>query len=226
MTQPSTRWHSGTWWAGVSGVAAIIGVIIAVLAWLHPFSSSDSRGNTAGGNSNVEDGGFARTPNLGLEIYQDDERVSLHPESNHVSASLASHRFEIRFAALQENQGIHICASTDDSIFQVSNLFDAGQCFGYGSGFADSNAGSETILVGQSGHSYLIDDRIALASDGFQTIYISNIVDGPDAQPRQKPWGEIYLTILKDRGPNDDPLNTPSPHVDPSGLEFLELNCS
>jgi hypothetical protein len=214
MKQPIMRWHSATWWAGVTAVVAIIGVIVAILAWLHPFSS----------DANVKDEGLARTPNLGLEIYQDSKRVPLHPQSNHVKASLASRRFEIRFATLQENQGIHICAWTDDSVFQMSNLFDPGQCFGYGSGVADSNAGSEDLFVGQHGHNYLVNSRIAPAGDGFQTIYIANIVDGLGAPPRQEPWGQLYLAVLEDPGPNDDPLNTPTPHVDPGQLDFLELN--
>jgi hypothetical protein len=42
-----SRWHSTGWWAGVSGIATIIGLIIALIAYLYPRGPADqSSGST------------------------------------------------------------------------------------------------------------------------------------------------------------------------------------
>lgn len=136
-----------------------------------------------------------------------------------------SQAFEIRFAALQRDQGIHVCAWTDGSVFGP-DLFDVGRCFGPGSGMADTYAGSEDLILTPEGHNYYFGDRIALAGDGFQTIYVTNLRDQFSMTERPKPWGKIYLAVVRDRGPNDDPLVTPVPSTSPYGIgrDNIELD--
>jgi hypothetical protein len=40
--KPGTAWHSRSWWAGIGGIATLIGTLVAAVAWLHPLSSGGS----------------------------------------------------------------------------------------------------------------------------------------------------------------------------------------
>lgn len=41
----AARWHSASWWSGAAGIAAILSVAIALLAWLLPRSPDDPAGS-------------------------------------------------------------------------------------------------------------------------------------------------------------------------------------
>jgi hypothetical protein len=216
-----SEWSSAGWWTGVSGLATVLALVWAIWVYYRPRPAGPGERRRPG-----EDG-VARTPWLGLQLYQDGKRVLMstqrrgrHDLNPLCVAPLRSGRFELHLARLPRDVGLHIAAWTDDSIQKLRDgmPLDETVFFVPGTGLADTGAGSEALVLDPEAHNYLVGERLATVSDQVQAVHVADLRQG--LAPIRKPWGDIYLTIMQD---GDDPDGEA---VDLSRVEFLKLSFS
>lgn len=207
-----TSKHHHSWWGTIAGkttavlaVIASIATIITVVPVLAAFFQKEP----------VTE--FQRTPELALEFWDGTSNKQYPMNSEqftkgnnymkviHVAAKPGP--FEIRFPTLkEESHGMHICAWTDDSIFNVRDgtdftkrgaeynwIFDSP--FVPGKGISNTTAGNAVLPITNKYNSYWIDERVEHISDTKDKIFLSKGDDEPFAKWKKN----LYLTIWIDR---------------------------
>jgi hypothetical protein len=214
-----TDWTAAGWWTGVSGLATVLALLLALWAYLKPRDASRRRLPRGAVD------GVARTPWLGLELWQDGRRVlwEVHRrgrDSVHAvaAAGLRSGRFELRFSALPPDRGLHVVAWTDERVHRLQDgmALDDTEFFRPGTGLADTGAGSEVLVLTPEAHTYWVGPRLGTLPGGLQALGVADLHQG--LNPIRKPWGEICLTVRRDGA---DPNATT---LDLADVEFLLLH--
>jgi hypothetical protein len=112
----------------------------------------------------------AHTPWLGIRIVQDGKPVRLvRTDLRTTEARLKAGPFRMMFPGPRPDAAYQLCAWTGKSIFRAlrsrvvpgdPNAGGEHPCFAPGTGMADTEAGSGTLMLSDSGNNYLIDLRL------------------------------------------------------------------
>jgi hypothetical protein len=179
-TRAARRWR----WAAVA-----LGVLVLLIALLA--SLGKHRGGGVKGNELV------RTPNLGLEVWQQNQQCPMFLEDRSiVRVRLSQAPFEIRGPRFDGAK--QICAWTDGSIFEGAaenrKIADV-PFFTPGTGMADSTFGSARLTLENRAHNYFIGERIRQLPSGQDSIFISSVW----SERKQLPaFPRLYLVVLED----------------------------
>lgn len=213
---PANRWLAAGWWAGVSGIVGVVALALAVIPMLRPRDDVPPPSSPADSPATATappDRAIARTPWLGLQLWQNDERILFaqlpadgRSSQDVVSASLSSSLFYLRMPRLADDVAMQLCAWTDDSIFSLSRgqAIEEIPFFRPGTAMADTTAGSGSLLLDDHGNHYLVGSRLEPLDADQHQVAISTIQErtdtGIDDLPR--PWGRVFLTALVDANRN------------------------
>ncbi|HEX8126103.1 MAG TPA: hypothetical protein VF548_11020 [Allosphingosinicella sp.] len=112
----------------------------------------------------------AHTPWLGIRIVQDGKPVRLvRVDLRTTEARLEPRPFRILFPGRRPDIAYQLCAWTGKSVFRARqarvvpgdpNAGGEHPCFAPGTGMADTEAGSGTLMLSDTGNNYLIDLRL------------------------------------------------------------------
>jgi hypothetical protein len=150
----------------------------------------------------------AHSPWLGIRIVQDGKPVALaRTDLRTTEARLAPRPFRILFPKRRADIAYQLCAWTGRSIFRalrpraVAGDPNAGAehpCFLPGTGMADTEAGSGTLMLSDSGHNYLIDLRLG-PDPQRPSVYYSALLTAARRQvPMSAARRPIYIVAFHD----------------------------
>ena len=193
------------------------GLLLAALVPVGAATESRTRRNVA---TQV-----AHTPWLALRFEQDGKPVRLiNRDLRTTELRLAPRPFRILFPRNDPAIAYQLCAWTDDSIFRqlrsrsthrYPNAGAEHSCFGFGTGMADTEAGSGMLMLNDEGHNYLIDLRLgpdpARPSVYYSALWTRAGGEVPIARARRP----VYMIAFHDR--NRDGF------LDSSEYDFLVL---
>jgi hypothetical protein len=151
----------------------------------------------------------AHTPWLALRFEQDGKAVRLvNRDLRTTEVELSPRPFSIVFPKNDPQIAYQLCAWTGDSIFRqlVSKATDRDPnrgsehpCFGFGTGMADTEAGSGQLMLNDEGHNYLIDLRLGPDPDHpfvyYSALWARGVGEIPIASARRP----IYAIAFHDR---------------------------
>jgi hypothetical protein len=219
------------WWGTLAGkVTAVIAVLasIATIIAAGPVVISFFKHDPVPVISE-----FQRTPQLALEFWEggkdtqypmtDDDKT----DSDVVRVKATAAPFEIRFPTLDSDsgKGMHICAWTDDSIFNVvmgtdfsdisnENAKAFESYFTPGKGISNTQAGNAILPVTNKYNSYWVGKRVEHISDAKDRIFISKANDQLLSE-RKDP---LYLSIWIDKDDDNS--------IDLSEYEYIVIDFS
>ncbi|MGD9530808.1 hypothetical protein [Pseudonocardia sp.] len=215
---PPRRRHR-TFGEHIGVVAAVLGVVVAVVAWLWPQAppaEGPSGPRDSPGRPAATAGDVQRTPRLGLEFWQGDTQAPMFVEdlgTPVVRVALRSEPFEIRFPRLPSGVALQVCAWTDRSILVLDDgvRHEDVPFLRPGTGFADHEFGSGTLFVDPEGQNYLIDTRVRHRTDDQDSFFVSRL-DGAGSLGST----DVYLAVTVDRNRDDV--------VDSDEYEYVQLD--
>jgi len=212
---------SHTWWGTLAGKATALIAILASIASIVaavPIVASYFRTDPPRVVTELQ-----RTPELGLEFWEGgtDNQYPMTTENRkeaddttmriiHVTAKSAP--FEIRFPTISSDDraGMHICAWTDDSIFNVKDGTDFSDWsdgnmeafdspFVPAKGIANTTSGNAVLPLTNKYNSYWVEDRVDRVSDTKDRIFISK-ASGKGSEGLLADRKEnLYMTFWMDR---------------------------
>ena len=152
-------------------------------------------------------GDVVRTPQLGLEFWQDEQLAPMFlqygPRRKIVAVHLRPKPFHMRFPLLGPQMTVQVCAWWDDSIFALEDKATTHdlEFFGRGTGGADYEFGSGTLRITRQGHGYFIGNRIARSPGNKGDIFFASVFDGALCMRRSLAQQEddIFLTVYIDQ---------------------------
>ena len=200
-------------------VAAVVGALVAIATGIAAFTGGLRQ---AWDHFFDEPADFLRTPVLGLQVWQDGKQVDLVDgstgERDLVVVELARDPFELWLPEAMAEDGLAVCAWTDDSVFDLAGgeHRDETRCLTGGSGIADYEHASGRLYLDREGFNYLVGERVQRASDEeFVRAYFARTL-GPDGDAAVGAGGNsLYLTAFADDG--DDV-------VEAGEFEYLRLD--
>jgi hypothetical protein len=155
----------------------------------------------------------AHTPWLALRFEQDGKPVRLvNRDMRTTEVELAPRPFRIIFPRNAPDIAYQLCAWTEDSIFRqlVSRATDRDlnkgsehPCFGFGTGMADTEAGSGQLMLNDEGHNYLIDLRLGPDPDHPFVYYSALWTRGAGEMPIAEARRPVYMIAFHDRDRDD-----------------------
>jgi hypothetical protein len=192
------------WATAGAAVAALIGLVV----WLTVFESNRTAAPSnpvanQSGPGNVPQT-VTRTPILGLQFWQNGAAATMSPNWQRgativTTVYLKPGPFELRFPKASPDNGIGICAWTDNSIFSIQDgtPVASNQYFGDGRGFADTEYGSGTLFVDNQGFNYLAGHRVAAFSSDTDKVDFTQTGHGAYQDiPLQQQKTDLYLTLF------------------------------
>ena len=191
---------------GVAVLAALLlgwAIFRAPLRTGKPKPSISGTSDTAALPAAVPD--LMRSPNLGLEIWQDGKECPMFMidwATSKIRVVLRPGPFEIRCPTLKGS--LKICAWTDDSIFgeiAPGKKIEEVPYLSPGTGMADSAAGTARLQLENRAHNELDESRRRSISDRQDSVYISSLVQGETAVTG---WPTLYLVVFSDRDQNNE----------------------
>jgi len=222
----SPRWMSLAWWTSVSGLMTALGtllaaaaLVVAVVAWWMPRQPAPDPVRPSPSTSTADSRTrLIRSPWLGLEFYRDGQRLptfaaprssSYDRSADVVEVDVGGGPFEIRTPALPRDEGLKICAWTDDSVFaevQQDEAVTVESPFFIGKGMADSAAGSGTLFLDHDAFNAFFSERISHLSAQQDAVYVSSF-EVPERQTPLNanlgPRSTVYLVVFVDRDKDD-----------------------
>jgi len=185
-------------------------VIVALLAAgfaLYKLAGSGARmakrdNHSAEGPAGEE---LMRTPELGLEFWQRDEKnlmFAMQGEKRITRVSLKRAPFEIRCPHFEA--AVQICSWSDasifDAIFAAKKLQDI-PYFTPGTGMADTVFGSATLELTNIGHHHFVPERRRVISSQQDSIFFSSLTrDGN----KLTDWPTVYLVVFVNLNQTDE----------------------
>ncbi|MCP2272927.1 hypothetical protein [Actinokineospora diospyrosa] len=189
-------WTSAAWWLSMNGIVAAFSALIAVAALVVAIIA------IPGSPDEREPSDLSRTPDLGLSFWQDDRAATMKDISvdveglvSRVRVTLKSAPFEIRFPALEPDDGLYIEAKKDDSSFSIKDgtntkgePYDAP--FHFGRGHVDTGRGSATLFMSDGGTFNAIGSQRAEEADNKKSsVYYSRLDDPKPTRLTEFPTG-------------------------------------
>lgn len=151
----------------------------------------------------------AHTPWLGIRIVQDGKPAELiRRDLRTTEVRLAPRPFRILFPKPKAGVAYQLCAWTGKSVFRqlrprsVPGDPNAGgehPCFLPGTGMADTEAGSGTLMLSDSGNNYLIDLRLGPDADRPEVYYSSLWTRAGGQVPIATARRPIYIVAFHDK---------------------------
>jgi hypothetical protein len=196
---------------GASLVAAAVTVAtVAVTLVLNldrpatPTPTPSPGGSAASGSPSPVENQIARSPRLGIEVWQGGaaSTMAFTDEDKEISTvSMKAEPFELRLPKLPKDTAAQICAWTDDSVFRIERdtKVEDHTCYSPGTGIADYEHGSGTLYLNEEAHNYLVGDRLAEHSDTTDKVLFSTIQKGDATTPAGEWKGDLHLSIFIDR---------------------------
>lgn len=217
METGPARWRSAAWWSSISGIMTAAGTLLAAAslivafgAWVKPQPPDDPRPPATPSPSSRY--GAARTPWVGYEFFQNNERLPLTPipeapdtlpgmSKDIVEVEVGDVPFELRAPALVRARGIKVCAWKDDSIFSLvyPDVNTVQTPFQYGRGLATTAAGDGTLYLNNEGFNYFAEARISRVSDYQIAGYVSSYFIRSESLAVHD---SVYLIIFMDQNDN------------------------
>lgn len=206
---PKAAWASlGRAWkvtAGVLGALVLIsGAVTAVNQAANWWAYRSATSSPTPSPSQLD-----RTPVLGIQFWQGAQQASMTLQTDSagletmIDVYLKRVPFYVWFPAVGANDEIQIVAWTDKSIFTIPR--DApipdGPPFGWGTGIADYNYKSGTLILTKEGHNALFGSGLASAGNGMQKTYISTLWIGraPAGVPIAQAPVDVYVAVYIDK---------------------------
>ena len=148
-----------------------------------------------------------RTPELGLEFWQRDQKnlmFATQGEQRITRALLKPAPFEIRCPHFEA--AVQIGAWSDpsvfDAIFAAKKLQDI-PYFTPGTGMADTVFGSATLELTKIGHQYFNPERRRVISTQQDSIFFSSVKNLEDGK-KLTDWPTVYLVVFVNLNQNDE----------------------
>lgn len=167
---------------------------------------------------------FDRTPNAGLEFWQDDAAVPMlyRDDAQHVvRVVLEPAPFTLRLPAVDARTAVEVCAWTGDELFargpRAPEPVRAHRvpCLRPGRGVADQEYASGRLSLDWGAKNYLYGNRLRSAGDQTQAYFSTTITLAGGERPLTEQRQPLYLLVYVDR--NADRL------IDPGEYEAVEL---
>ena len=204
-------------------VLAAVGLLLAAGFALYKFAGHGAKLASRSGpiaipeNASPVGEELMRTPKLGLEFWQRDQKNLMFATQNDkpiIRVFLKRAPFEIRCPHFEE--AVQICAWSDASIFDViaaAKKIEEIPYFTPGTGMADSEFGSPTLALSNLGHNYFAPLRRRVLSNQQDSIFFSSLTkDGKTLTD----WPTVYLVVFVN-------LNRTS-EIDSHEYEFMILD--
>ena len=159
-----------------------------------------------------------RTPELGLEFWQRDQKnlmFSTEGEKHAIRVLLKRAPFEIRCPHFEAP--VQICAWSDASIFDVivaAKKLEDVPYFSPGTGRADTEFGSATLGLSNLSHHHFVPERRRVISSQQDSIFFSSVVNIEDGK-KLADWPTVYLVVFVNSNQTDE--------IDPHEYECLIL---
>jgi hypothetical protein len=173
-----------------------------------------------------EPSAFSRTPNLGLQFWQNGKQIPMADEAlsdaeRQVVVTMRPDPFELWFPSLKNDAALQVCAWHDDSIFTLDSelSMDSTRCFAAGTGMATAAYADGSLVQAVDGHNYYAGERVEAAGvDGYSKIYVSRT---GSAYGEMDPLSgaaveDLYVVAVIDR--DQDRV------LDPGEYEYLALS--
>ena len=151
---------------------------------------------------------IAHTPWLGIRIVQDGKPVPLvRTDLRTTQVRLEPRPFRILFPKRRPEIAYQLCAWTGKSIFNAlrprvvpgdPNAGGEHPCFAPGTGMADTEAGSATLMLSDSGNNYLIDLRLGPDPDSPSVYYSSLWTRAGGQTPIAAARRPVYVVAFHD----------------------------
>jgi len=188
-------------------VLAILALLAAGFAF-YKFSGSGvrfaSRGSPIPENPSPGGEELMRTPELGLEFWQRDQKSLMFGSQGEKSITrvfLKRAPFEIRCPHFEA--AVLICAWSDPSIFDAifaAKKLDDIPYFTPGTGMAESEFGSAELWLDNRAHRHFVPSRRRVISNEQDSIFFSSVMKGDQ---KLTGWPTTYLVVLVDLNQND-----------------------
>ena len=150
----------------------------------------------------------AHTPWLGIRIVQDGKPVPLvRTDLRTTEVRLAARPFRILFPKRRADVAYQLCAWTGKSVFRAlrprtvpgdPNAGGEHPCFAPGTGMADTEAGSGTLMLSDEGNNYLIDLRLGPDPQRPSVYYSSLWTRAGGTMPIAAARRPIYVVAFHD----------------------------
>jgi len=140
-----------------------------------------------------------RTPELGLEFWQRDQKnlmFATEGEKRSIRVLLKRAPFEIRCPHFQVP--VQICAWSDASIFDaiaVAKKLEDIPYFSPGTGRADTEFGSATLGLSNLSHHHFVPERRRVISSQQDSIFFSSVMNVEDGK-KLTDWPTVYLVVF------------------------------
>jgi len=188
----------------VMTVVAIAALLAAGFAF-YKFAGGGARLNTREspkpipGDANPAGEELMRTPGLGLEFWQRDQKNLMfvtEGEKRIIRVLLKRAPFEIRSPHFEG--AIQICAWSDASIFDAivaAKKLEDIPYFSPGTGRADTEFGSAGLGLSNLSHHHFVPERRRVISNQQDSIFFSSIVNVDDGK-KLNDWPTVYLVVF------------------------------
>jgi hypothetical protein len=150
-------------------------------------------------NANPVGEELMRTPELGLEFWQHDQKnlmFATQGEKPIIRVFLKRAPFEIRCPHFED--AVEICAWSDASIFDaidVGKKLEDIPYFSPGTGRADTQFGSAALGLSNLSHHEIVPDRRRVISGQQDSIFFSSVHNVEDGK-KLTDWPTVYLVVF------------------------------
>ncbi len=148
-----------------------------------------------------------RTPELGLEFWQRDQKNLMfvtEGEKRIIRVLLKRAPFEIRSPHFEG--AVQICAWSDASVFDAivaAKKLEDIPYFSPGTGRADTEFGSAALGLSNLSHHHFVPERRRVISSQQDSIFFSSIVNIEDGK-KLTDWPTVYLVVFVNRNQTDE----------------------
>jgi hypothetical protein len=148
-----------------------------------------------------------RTPQLGLEFWQRDQKnlmFATQDEKRITTVLLKRAPFEIRCPHFEAP--VQICAWSDASIFNTivaAKKLEDIPYFSPGTGRADTEFGSAALGLSNLSHHHFVPERRRVISNQQDSIFFSSIVNIEDGK-KLTDWPSVYLVVFVNLNRTDE----------------------
>jgi TIR domain len=212
VQRPITERHQRKLVNPVLTALVIAVLVIAGFAFYKFTGRAAKRGDREHGNATPQYASPAgqelmRTPELGLEFWQRDQKnlmFAIQGERRITRVLLKRAPFEIRCPHFEA--AVQICAWSDASVFDAIFTAKRLQDIPYltpGTGMADTVFASATLELTNIGHQYFHPERRRVISSQQDSIFFSSLANVEDRK-KLSDWPTVYLVVFVNLNQSDE----------------------